>query len=99
MEGRIAFMAGLKIENLAEASLPATARAENLATREPTYENKLIGSGNIKILAVHFFNGQAEMSRYSLSDGMSGVNAPESLSVAVTPAEIAGRAHKLFEYL
>ena len=99
MEGRIAFVTGLEIENLAEASLPAASRAENLAAREPTDENKLIGSGNIKILAVHFFNGQAEMSRDSLSDGVSGVNAPESLSVTVTPAEIAGRAHQFFEYL
>ena len=92
-------MTGLEIENLSEASVPAAARTENLTAREPAEKYYFVRLGNIKLLAVHFFNSKAEMSGDTLCDRMSGVDVPDSFSVAVSPAEITGCAHKRFKNL
>ena len=69
-EGGVAFMAWLEIENSAETLIPAAAGTENLSALEPTEEYKLIGSGNVETLAVHFLFGNFKIMAYALCNGV-----------------------------
>ena len=85
VECGVGFMSGLEVEDLAVSASEGTTAAENLAAIEPTDENNVIGIGNIKSFAVHFFIFEKESVFYALCDGMVGLYAPDALSFVIAP--------------
>lgn len=97
--GRIGFVSGLEIEDLAVSAGKGTAAAENLSAIEPTDKNNLVGIRDIERFAVHFFILKKESVLHTLGNRMIRLNRPDPLARTVAPFEIAGRTHETLEYL
>ena len=72
-------MTGAKIEYLAKTALEAATASEYLASREPAYENKLVGGGNLKALAVGLLLCKLYLFGKIARDGVRRFNYPNSL--------------------
>ncbi len=85
---RIRLMPGPKIKNTPVPTSPASTTAENLPTRKPRDENKLVRLGNPKWLAIHLLRRQLEILSDSLRDGMMRCDVPKTfLVIGFTPFE------------
>ena len=99
LERGVSLVTGLEIEYFTVSASPGASASEHLATVEPAQEDNVIGTRNIKSLAVHLLGIERKRFVNSLGDGMVRHYSPDALSCAVTPFKIAGSAHKATEYL
>ena len=96
--GGIALVTGLEVKNLSKLAAVATSRTENLSAFITAYENKLVGFGNTKGLAVNLFVLKIDETADTLCDGVGGFKVPNTLIVAVaTPEKITFCSHKELE--
>ena len=80
VECGVGFMSGLEVEDLAVSASEGTTAAENLATIEPTDENNVVGIGDVKGFAVHFFILEQKSVFHALCDGMIGFYNPDAFT-------------------
>ena len=99
VKGGVVLVTGLEVEDASVFTAEGHARAEDLAARKPTEEDHLIGFGNGKGLAVHLFVFQFKVFGNARRNGMAGGNCPDTLTVAFSPMQVAGRSHEFAEDL
>jgi hypothetical protein len=98
--GGIGLVAGLEVEDLTVASLIETSGTEYLAGLVSTDEEKLLGLGNTKRLAVHFLMLKEDELVNALCNGVRGIDNPYTLvSAVLTPRQVAGSTHQSLEGL
>ena len=78
IKGGIGFVARLEVEDLSVSALVKAARTEDLATLVPADKDNLIGIGDAEGLGIGFYLGKLEISADALSDGVGGVDCPDT---------------------
>ena len=98
--GRVGFVAGAEVEDVAGAATIGQARAEHFATLEPGDEHRLERLGHGEGLAIPLFVCELEVRRQVLGDGMAGIDHPDALALAgFAPVQVGRRAHQALEHL
>ncbi len=100
MIGRIGFMAGAEVEDVACATAPGEAGSEDFAALEPGNEDGFQRLRYGELLAVHFLVFQHEIVVDTGCDRVARVDGPEAFALAgLAPLQRAGRAHQALEDL
>jgi hypothetical protein len=70
----IRFMPRLEVKDFARSPVVSTSAAEHFSSLEPADEDQVVGFGNIKKLAVHFFILQLNILTDACSDRMGRID-------------------------
>ena len=92
-------MSRLEIKDLSKAAGKGAAAAENLAAGEPPGEYDVIGLWYVKVLPVHFLDGQLNIIRNVFRDRMGRRRHKEPLPVPMPPFQSHGSPEQLFHDL